>query len=187
MGSTDTSVVPGVCVFVHGVCRCSTANLNLETQGTVSAGGVCSSYGQGAIHTILPFDWGDGDGRTRILIPPRFNHPGFPHWLGDGPILPTTKKAVPGNEPSLTSSAAAARVRREPRDPAPGAVPWCWSNPGCPAFSHVNPGGDSLAPWSCPAVSLRAQRRVQPLLLTPGSPGTRDLWHCCGSRGRARS
>lgn len=29
-------------------------------------------------------------GMAKILIPPAFNHPGFPHCLGDGPILPTT-------------------------------------------------------------------------------------------------
>lgn len=39
--------VPGVCVFVLGVCCCSTANFNLETQGTDSAGGVCNPCGQG--------------------------------------------------------------------------------------------------------------------------------------------
>lgn len=94
----------------------------------------------GAIHTISPFHWGDGDGKGRILISPRFNHPGFPHGLGDGPILPTTKKAVPGNEPSLTWSA--------------GAVLWCWGSPACPASGHVWDPGLGM-PWClpCPATA----------------------------------
>lgn len=169
MGSTDTSAVPGVCAFVHGVCRCSTVNFNLETHPRNSFCWRCVQFLWPGSHSHpLPLDWGDGDGKGRILILPRFNHPGFPHWLGDGPILPTTKKAVPGNEPSLTSSATLLWREGSPVMRPQGLCPGAGQSRLSCLWPCVGPSGHSLALRSWPAVPPRAQRRVQPSLLTPG-------------------
>lgn len=120
-GPRGLSLFPG--------CAAAASSWSLESRGAVPAG-LCGSCGQGP-GTPSPLGLGRWAWRGKGSDPPRFNRPGSPHRLGS--ILPATKKAVPGNEPSLPWPARAARLGR-----SPGAVSCLWPCVG-PAASLVLP------------------------------------------------